>query len=103
MRQLGSSFNPEAAEMVERFEQGREILLDQANIALFGATVLHEEPKTFEEAWNNEDTKIREKWREAINKEFEEMNKKEVWEIIKKEDIPKNRRTIKYKWIFKIK
>jgi Reverse transcriptase (RNA-dependent DNA polymerase) len=31
------------------------------------------------------------------------MSKKEVWEIIKKENIPKNRRTIKCKWIFKIK
>ena len=46
MRHLESSFNPEAAEMVESFEQGKEILLDQANIALF---------------------KIREKWRKAIN------------------------------------
>jgi Reverse transcriptase (RNA-dependent DNA polymerase) len=31
------------------------------------------------------------------------MSKKEVWEIIKKENIPKDRRTIKCKWIFKIK
>jgi hypothetical protein len=44
-----------------------------------------------------------EKWREDINKEFEEMEKKQVWEVMKKEDIPQNRRTIKCKWIFKIK
>jgi hypothetical protein len=31
------------------------------------------------------------------------MDKQQVWEIIKKEDIPWNRRTIKCKWIFKIK
>ena len=31
------------------------------------------------------------------------MSKKEVWEIIKNENIPKNRRTVKCKWIFKIK
>lgn len=30
------------------------------------------------------------------------MESKEVWEIIKKEDIPEGRRTIKNKWIFKI-
>jgi Reverse transcriptase (RNA-dependent DNA polymerase) len=30
------------------------------------------------------------------------MKKKEVWEVMKKEDIPQNRRTIKCKWIFKI-
>jgi Reverse transcriptase (RNA-dependent DNA polymerase) len=31
------------------------------------------------------------------------MSEKEVREIIKKENIPKNRRTIKCKWIFRIK
>jgi hypothetical protein len=31
------------------------------------------------------------------------MNKQLVWEIIKKDDIPENRRSIKCKWIFKIK
>jgi hypothetical protein len=31
------------------------------------------------------------------------MNSKEVWEVINKEDVPKGRRTIKCKWIFKIK
>jgi hypothetical protein len=31
------------------------------------------------------------------------MEKKQVWEVMKKEDIPQDRRTIKYKWIFKIK
>jgi Reverse transcriptase (RNA-dependent DNA polymerase) len=31
------------------------------------------------------------------------MESKKVWEIIKKEDIPEERRTIKNKWIFKIK
>jgi Reverse transcriptase (RNA-dependent DNA polymerase) len=31
------------------------------------------------------------------------MKKKEVWEVMKKEDIPQDRRTITCKWIFKIK
>jgi hypothetical protein len=31
------------------------------------------------------------------------MDMQQVWEIIKKEDIPEDRRTIKCKWIFKIK
>jgi hypothetical protein len=31
------------------------------------------------------------------------MDKEQVWEIIKKEDIPENRYTIKCKLIFKIK
>jgi len=33
----------------------------------------------------------------ANDKEFEEMSKKEVWEVIKKEDIHKNRRNCKCK------
>jgi hypothetical protein len=32
MRQLESSFNPNPTELVEHFEQGRKIPLDQANI-----------------------------------------------------------------------
>jgi hypothetical protein len=31
------------------------------------------------------------------------MEKKKVWEVMKKEDIPQDRRTINCKWIFKIK
>jgi hypothetical protein len=31
------------------------------------------------------------------------MDKQQVWKIIKKEDIPEDRTTIKCKWIFKIK
>jgi hypothetical protein len=103
LRQLESSFNPEAAKIVERIEQGREILLDHANFAFFGAGTVEKEPSTFEEAWNHDDPRSQEKWREAINKEFEEMEKKQVWEVMKKEDIPQDRRTIKCKWIFKIK
>jgi hypothetical protein len=104
LRQLESSFNPEASRIVERIEQGREILLDHAHFAFFGGGVVEQkEPATFDEAWNHDDPRSREKWREAINKEFEEMKKKEVWEIMKKEDIPQDRNTIKCKWIFKIK
>jgi hypothetical protein len=78
-------------------------LLGQANIALFRGIVIDEEPSTFDEAWNHDDPKVREKWRDAIKKDLCVMDKQQVWEIIKKEDIPENRRTIKCKWIFKIK
>jgi hypothetical protein len=49
------------------------------------------------------DPKARGKWRDAIKKGLNDMDKQQVWENIKKEDIPENRRTIKCKWIFKIK
>jgi hypothetical protein len=50
LRQLESSFNPEAAKIVERIEQGREILLDHANFAFFGVGTVEKEPTIFEEA-----------------------------------------------------
>ena len=53
LRQLESSFNLDAAKLVEQIEQGREILLDQVNLALFSGMVINEEPTTFEQAWNH--------------------------------------------------
>jgi hypothetical protein len=47
LRQLESSFNPDAAKLVEQIKQGREILLDQVNLALFSGMVINEEPTTF--------------------------------------------------------
>jgi hypothetical protein len=102
LHQLESSFNPEAAKIVESIEQGREILLNHTNFAFIGVGTVEKEPITFEEAWNHDDPRSQEKWREAVNKEFEEMEKKQVWEVMNKEDIPQDR-TIKCKWIFKIK
>jgi hypothetical protein len=65
--------------------------------------VIDEEPSTFDEVWNHDDPKAKGKWQDAIKKELKNMDKQQVWEIIKKEDILENRRTIKCKWIFKIK
>jgi hypothetical protein len=59
---LESSFNPEASTMLQNIEQRREILLKQANVALFRGIVIDEEPSSFDEAWNNEDPKARGKW-----------------------------------------
>ena len=102
MRLLESSFNPDATRIIEDIEQGRDILLDQVNIALFSGKII-EEPTSFDEAWNCQDHVDRYKWRSAIQKEFNDMESKKVWEIVKKEDIPKDRRCIKCKWIFKMK
>jgi hypothetical protein len=102
MKQLKCSFNPEASKVVEEFEQGRKTLLGYANIALFTGKII-EEPTTFEDAWNCEDPTDREKWRNAIKKEFDDMEDKKVWDIISKEDVPGERRYIKCRWIFKVK
>ena len=102
MKLLESSFNPEASKIIENIEQGREIILNQANVALFSGGI-QVEPTTFSQAWDHHNPMEREKWRNAIKKEFSDMESKKVWETIKKEDVPMERRTIKCKWIFKIK
>jgi hypothetical protein len=79
MRLLESSFNPEASTVLQNIEQGREILLEQANIGLFSGIVIDEEPSTFDEAWSHDDPKARGKWQDAIKEEFCDMNKQQVW------------------------
>ena len=34
------------------------------------------------------------KWREAIKKEFKNMEKNHVWKVIKKKDVPENSRQL---------
>ena len=46
------------------------------------------ESKTFIEAWDHPDVTKQSKWREAINKEFKDMNSRNVWTIIKRFKIP---------------
>jgi Reverse transcriptase (RNA-dependent DNA polymerase) len=41
--------------------------------------------------------------RAAVKKELGDMDSKWAWDVIDKEDVPNRRRTIKCKWIFKIK
>jgi len=50
-----------------------------------------EVPKNYSEAWNHPDKFQRDKWREAINMEFERMTNRGVWEKIKKEDVEPGR------------
>jgi hypothetical protein len=37
----------------------------------------------------------------AIKKEFTDMESRDVWDVIRKEDLPSDRRCIKCKWILK--
>ena len=63
----------------------------------------NKEPKNFKEAWNHPDLIQRKLWREAITKEYTDMNNHKVWRKVKISQIPKNRRCVKCKWVFKIK
>ena len=61
-----------------------------------------EAPKNFQEAWNPEPFK-RNKWRAGIGKEFGKMTSNRVWKKIKRSMMPKNRKCVKYKWVFEWK
>ena len=50
-----------------------------------------------------DEPKERGKWREAITKELYCMENKTVWRTMLKMDVPRNRRLIGCKWVFKIK
>ena len=61
------------------------------------------EPKTFQEAWHYPIENDRENWRAAIRKEIRSMINRGVWRKTDRAKIPKNRRLIGNKWVFKIK
>jgi hypothetical protein len=133
MKKLGSFFNPEAqslvdatdrpnaqeqafdqsgrdnAPMEDNFDEMGNVLIDRmdSDFAFFadGAPLVDEydEPTKFKEAWNHEDKFQQGKWREAITKEFKDMNRRKVWKKMKRRDIPEGRRCVKQKWIFKVK
>jgi multimeric flavodoxin WrbA len=100
MRKLESWFNPQATKAVGNYNHGREITLDQVNLTLFSTEII-KEPTTYEEAINSEQKEEQIKWKNAINKELKEIEKRCAWEIIDEKDIPINRWCIKNKWILK--
>ena len=61
------------------------------------------EPTSFWDAWNHPDPEQRKRWREAICKEYGDMKTRVVWEVKQKSKMPKGRRCVKCKWVFKIK
>jgi Reverse transcriptase (RNA-dependent DNA polymerase) len=61
------------------------------------------EPGTFNETFNHSEEDVRLKWREAIHKEFKDINLCGVWKKVSKEEMPVGRRCVKSKWVFKVK
>ena len=71
------------------------------NYALVGAVSSgYKDPKTYQEAISGED---KEGWKGGINKEFNDMFEKKVWERIKKAKVPEGKRLLGSKWVFKKK
>jgi hypothetical protein len=69
LKQLETSYNPDATRIVSDIDQGRDIILVQANIALFSEAT-QDDATNFEQAWNENDANNRKTLRMAIKKEF---------------------------------
>lgn len=76
----------------------------QAEVAFMGATDSgYNEPESFKQAWNHSDTITKAKWRDAITKEIKDMTEKGVWSYQNSSSLPKSRKLIGSKWVFKVK
>ena len=62
-----------------------------------------DEPKTFRDAWDHQNNESREKWRQAIRKELNDMIRRGVFRKVKRNTMPNGKRCVKHKWVFKIK
>ena len=60
----------------------------------------YQDPNTYDEAMNGSEAPH---WTEGMNKEFNSMRQKDVWDVINKSDVPKDRRLLSAKWVFKKK
>jgi hypothetical protein len=70
-------------------EEIAALMIDQAPAQFEQEDV---EPRNFREAWDHPNEEKRKKWREAIRKEFSDMNRRQVWrkvetKWIKEEDV----------------
>ena len=63
----------------------------------------NDKPRNFQEAWYHQDSKKRQNWRVAIRKEFKDMTRQGVWDVVEWNSIPEGRRLIGSKWVFKEK
>jgi hypothetical protein len=77
MKRLESWFNPQATKFIEEYDCGREISLEQVNLALF-TTVFIKEPSSFEVAINCEKREYQDALKEAIDKELSDISKRGV-------------------------
>jgi hypothetical protein len=79
---------------------GQEEFTEFAYLAMLGGV---NEPRSFNEAWNNKDIEEQKNWRIAIRKEFNDMIKRGVWRRMSKSQLPTGRTLIGNKWVFKKK
>ncbi|RWS02083.1 gag-pol polyprotein-like protein [Dinothrombium tinctorium] len=69
----------------------------QVNATPAIALYSYSEPNTYEEAMHSPD---KEQWEQAMNSELDSLKKNETWQLV---ELPSGRRSIKNKWVFKVK
>lgn len=77
----------------ERFGEWAEM----AHFALSAEQFVENDPTTIDEAKNRDDWP---QWKEAIQSECKSLTKNETWKVC---DLPKDRKAITNKWVFKLK
>ena len=103
------SKRPVSAPMVTRSRALMDNLLEDSSSSeeedaiLIASDIITDEPTSFEEAWYHGNVDKQMKWREAIGKELTCMETCKVWTLIKKCEIPKDRKPIGCRWVFKEK
>ena len=88
---LRTFYNPTAGAGLLTREDFREVGVFESAMA---SLEVRTELLTFNSAWNNENEKERTLWREAINKELNDMQQREVWKVVDEEEVPKNRKPV---------
>ena len=79
---------------------------NEENLGFGLVTAVQSDPVTpvkFNNAWNHKDQEQRELWRDAIQKELNSMNKRNIWNIVPITEILEGRKPIGSKWVLKIK
>jgi Reverse transcriptase (RNA-dependent DNA polymerase) len=115
---LASSVNENSTEITPtgtlQETNSSNILLDSSNVEFsflgFSPAInesqykdIYDVPSSYDAAWDHKDKFQQTKWREAIKKELNKMEKLNVWEIVNRKTIPTGRRCVKHKWVFDIK
>jgi hypothetical protein len=100
-RQTRSSSNMKDVHIADLYKRANVHLknarsqpFDTADVALF---TLDDEPMTVEDARSRKDWPL---WRKAMEEELDALNKNETWVLV---DKPAGVKTIKNKWVFKVK
>ena len=60
----------------------------------------NDKPRNFQEAWYDQNKERRQNWRVAIRKEFKDMIRRGVWDVVERSSIPEGRRLIGYKEVY---